>query len=300
MTQKDPTAAPGTAVAKRPDATTAVDELLAEASTPQERQRAFALADALKQQRLVRAYASLVAATEWGAAFSPERQAAFSRYCLELGADPLRHVDLLGGNPFPNGDYYRDVIAANPDFDHVRAMRWIHDDPRLRACVGCGKPFDVDPAHGHGRPDVTEENERRITARIERARERIERNATEDSPAICVLVLAYKSRGPFTGIGEVHPGKGSKGNDRDPIGLQHPRPTAETRAWREAGEQAEPVWFRTHTSTLAQLELRLKRAYEAERASVARDPVATAEVIETDEPSIGTLPPALQEPPRDG
>jgi len=274
----------GTAVATRPPSADGPEEVAAalvlSAKDPAERQRMFLLSDALQQGRMQRKITAVIAASEWGAALSAQRQAAFATYCLALGADPLRHVDLLGGNPFPNGDYYRDVITANAEFRYADDPAWFHDDPRLQLCALCGARFGDKPDHGHNLEQVTEENSGRIVERVNRSARRIAENADEQSPAVCGLMLHYRNcpcaqckergsdgtgRGPFWGLGEVHSGKTSQGKDRDPIGLQSPRATAETRAWREAGEKAEPVWFRTHSSTLKQAELRLRETYEAEQ-----------------------------------
>lgn len=269
----------GAAVATRPgpplDAEEAVAELAAQATTPQDRERAFLILDAVKQSRLVRSMAAVVGATEWGSAMSATRQAAFAKYCLALGADPLRHVDLLGGNPFINGDYFRDVIAANPNFLGSDDPVWIHDDPRLLLCASCGKAFDDKPDHGHAIDEVTTENRRRLVERISRSARRVDENADEQSPSICILLIRYKDARVFKGLGEVHSGRTVGGKDRDPIGLASPRATAETRAWREAGEKAEATWFRTHASVLKQLEVKVQAAYAAERTSAepeAREP----------------------------
>lgn len=277
-----------TAVATRPpvDPDAAVAQLLEGAKTPQDRERAYALADALSQSRLARKTSQLIAQMEWGASWSEPKRIAFGKYCLALGADPLRHVDLLGGNPFINGDYYRDVIAANPNFDHADNPLWIHADPRLLLCVGCGKAFGADPAHAHGMEEVTEENRWRVSEQVKRARLRVEHNADEKSPGICVLTLHYRDgRGPFIGIGEVHSGMTVNNKDRDPIGLASPRATAETRAWREAGEKAEATWFRTHASTLDGLAQRLKDAHGSEKLGAIPERLATGmqeEPIEVD------------------
>jgi hypothetical protein len=250
-----------------------IQDLLDAATTPQQRAHAFELARVVEQAQMVRRAAHLVAATEWGAALTTERRAAFSRYCLAIGADPTRHVDILGGAPFINGDYYRDVIAADEKFDWAEPLEWLHDDPRLAACALCGLPYDADVSHKHSKEEVTASNQARLVERLRRASRRLEENATEDSPAVCVLRLRFKGRSEaIYGIGEVHPGrlKASQNKperDRDPIGMQSPRATAETRAWREAGEKVQPVWFRTHTPLIKRLEAGMVDAYESERSA---------------------------------
>lgn len=246
-----PGTAPSTAVARRDD----VADLLNGAKTPQERARLFEFATQVEQAKAIRRASNLLATTEWGAKLTDSGRAAFGRYCLELGGDPLRHVDILGGNPFINGEYYRDVIAANPDFHHSDDPRWIHDDPRLQLCVACGEKFGDKPDHGHNLEVVTATNSDRMMERIERAKLRLQVDTPDTDVATCIVTLHYgNNRGPFVGIGRARGGTVTRNKrdggtytvSADPIGQESPRETAETRAWREAGEKAEPVWFRNH------------------------------------------------------
>jgi hypothetical protein len=236
------------------DGASLLADIIANANTPQERAAAWDLADTIKQAEMTRRVSQVIAATEWGAALSESRRVAFSRYCLALGADPLRHVDLLGGTPFVNGDYFRDVIAANPEFDHADDPRWIHHDKRLEALSVDETATEADRAW------AKQEND-------ERRRTRIEQNVPDGCPSACILTLHYKGgRGPFRGIGRVRGGTTVNGKPQDPIGLEHPRETAETRAWREAGEKCEATWFRTHSRTLERLAAKVQQAYRAEKA----------------------------------
>src|SRR5258708_969645 len=102
----------GTAVAEKlqPDQKhdPLIEEMLLAAKTPEQRKRIFEISSELEHVKLVRKMARLVAATTWGAALTPQMAYSYSRYCLAIGADPTRHVDILGGSPFINGDYYRD------------------------------------------------------------------------------------------------------------------------------------------------------------------------------------------------
>jgi hypothetical protein len=254
---KDKEKAPGAAVARQPEQDDAlVAELITGAKTPQERAQAYDIAGSVQQLRLIRRMASLVAATTWGAALSQEGRVAFGRYCLEVGADPLRHVDLLGGQPFFNSDYYRDLIAANPAFVRDEPPVWLHDDPRLKQDTN-DKDLPQDVRDGAQKE------------RLYRRSQRIDRNIPEETPSCCLLRLHYKDRGPFEGLGMVHAGKvtnsrdpAKRQNDRDPIGLDNPRATAEARAWREAGEKAEPIWFRNHPR-IKELGARLTELHDA-------------------------------------
>jgi hypothetical protein len=235
----DSTKKPSTELAPRKSAAAdgLEEKLLDKAQTPQERTLAFQLATRVRQSQMIREAATAIAETGWGAKISPVSRAAVSRYCLEVGIDPVRHVFVLGGNVFINGTYYRDVIASDSEFRYASDPRWFHRDDR-----------------------ATPEEQ------TERQKLRVEHNIPEDCPAVMLLVLHFANcpcgdcrrqgsngtgRGPFSGLGRVRAGKNEYGKDKDPVGMEHPRETAETRAWREAGEKAESVWFRNHPSLKA-------------------------------------------------
>ena len=256
-----------TAVARTPERDDLlVADLLASAKTPQDRSKVYELADAVQQARLLRRAASMIAATTWGMGLSADARVALGRYCLEVGADPLRHVDLLGGNVFFNSDYYRDLIVANPEFVRDEKPVWFHEDERLKQ-----------DANNKDLPQ--EVRDEALKEMLYRRRERIDRNIPEDTPAACLVRLHYKGRGPFEGIGLVHGGKvtnsrdpAKRQNDRDPIGLDNPRTTAESRAWREAGEKAEPIWFRNHPR-VREIAARLTELHDA---GALREPAPAA------------------------
>ena len=105
-------------------------QLLDVAKTPEERHRAYALASAARQADMVRRVATAMAEVGWGKDISPVARAATIRYCFEIGADPVRHVFVLGGNIFINGTFYREAVASEPDFLRTDDPVWIHDDKR--------------------------------------------------------------------------------------------------------------------------------------------------------------------------
>lgn len=239
-------------------------EFFSKAVTPVERFNAYQVLDRFRQTQMVMAAAKQLANISWGKNLSVAAQAAVARYAMEIGADPARHIYVLGGNIFINGTYYRDVISANPKFKEALPPEWLHYDPRLDNCALCDEPFNADFAHGHDLEFVTAENRRRLEEKVQRARARLDENLDEEAPSLCRLTLVYSDgRGPFKGIGRVRGGKTTKTGQggkqyevfKDPVGMEFPRETAETRAWREAGEKAEPVWFRQHPALKAAEQL---------------------------------------------
>lgn len=209
---------PGTSVATKAD--TAQDEpaapkleasMLAMAQTPQEKLTAYQLSTFVRQQQIVAAASKELAQSSWGKEISANARAAVVRYCLEIGADPLRHVFVLGGNIYLNAEFYRELVAANPKFlrDEVD---FIHDDTRATA----------------------EERARRAELRVEYA-------VPENALGAAIVTLFYDGgRGPFVGVNWA----GAK--DKDPVGKAEPTKSAQSRAYRKAAIKAEPAWFKTH------------------------------------------------------
>jgi hypothetical protein len=135
---------------------------------------------------------------------------AVVRYMLEIGADPMRHCFVLGGNIYLNAEFYRELVAANPKFlrDDVD---FIHDDPR-----------------------ASEEE------RARRKQLRIVYGVPENAPGAAMVTLHYDGRGPFVGV------NWAGVREKDPVGKAEPTKSAQTRAYRKAALKAEPAWFKAH------------------------------------------------------
>lgn len=234
-------------------------QLLEQAKTPQERQLAFSLASQARQAQMIRDVAVACAEEGWGKAISPMARAAVVRYCLEVGADPVRHVHVLGGNVYLNAAFWMDLVAANPKF--LRAeTQFIHDDER------------ADP----------EERERRKA-------QRLLLGVPEHAKGAAVVTLFYaEGRGPFTGVNWA----GARKND--PVGESEPTKTAETRAYRRAAMKAEPAWFGKHPRLKSTQELLVQgREVELQQRAIASGGALTpADVDAGDEEAEPVLAPA--------
>lgn len=222
------------AVAKPADAADTLErDLLAQAKTPQERVLAFQLASTARQHKMLRDVAVAVAETGWGKEVSPVGRAAVVRYCLEIGADPVNHVNVLGGNVYLNANFWRDLVASNKKF--LRAdTTFIHDDERAS----------------------DEEREHRKALRVTHG-------VPEAAPGAAIVTLYYEGdRGPFLGVNWA----GVRNND--PVGKQDPTKTAESRAYRRAAMKAEPAWFKDHPRLHAAQEILVAEHENAKLATV--------------------------------
>jgi len=209
----------GKALAATKSADALESSLLETAKTFEEKQLAFTLASRVRQAEMVRQVAAALAETGWGKDISPMARAAVARYCLEIGADPVRHVFILGGNVYLNAEFWRDLVAANPKFQRPD-VQFIHDDKRAS------------------------EEERAVRKEL-----RIQYGVPEDALGAAIVTLHYEGRGPFVGVNWA----GAK--DRDPVGKAEPTKTAESRAYRKAAMKAEPAWFGSHPALKAAEEV---------------------------------------------
>lgn len=208
-----------TAVATKPK-TSMLERLLTLAKTPDERDRAYAMAERYEQNQIVQAIAAELTAKSWGNAVSPALRVEIVRWALQQGADPSSEVDILGGKPYLNATYWARMVSAEPDFVAAEE-EWVHDDPRAS----------------------DEERARRKELRVRWAipdaiaatvgKFGDARRAAEGKPdipvkAAVVVKLIFRERGPFFGK------KWSPSRASDDVGMDHPESSALTRAWRKA------------------------------------------------------------------
>lgn len=53
-----------------------------------------------------------------GSSLSPMTRAVMAEFCALVRANPMYHVDILGGKPYLNAVYWSDLINSRPDFHH--------------------------------------------------------------------------------------------------------------------------------------------------------------------------------------
>jgi len=234
-------------------------QLLGEAKTPQERAMAFSLAGVARQQTMLRLTAMKVAETGWGKDVSPIARQAVVRYCMEIGADPVGHVYILGGNIYLNAAFWMELVAANPKF--VRSSTtYIHDDDRA---------------------DQIERDRRKV--------QRLLYAVPENVKGAAVVTLFYDGRGPFIGVNWAGTGKKTaSGKFEDPVGEDEPTKTAETRAYRRAARKAEPAWFGQHPRLKATQEL-FVQGVQLEPSGAEEDETPVGALGEGEQTRVGVI-----------
>jgi len=256
----------GTAVATKKDIKGSMYErLLSLAKTPEERERAFAIAERLQQQQLVQELVKEVKSKSWGGNVSEALRYEIVRWTLSVGGDPVSEVDVLGGAPYLNARYWMRLVAAEPDFLRVEET-WVHHDKRADA----------------------EENDRRRELRIQHAipdeiaptvgLHRDQKDAARGRPPIqvtaaVIVTLHFQNRGPFIGK------KWSPSRANDDVGMDYPEASALTRAWRKAALAAvrrKPPFSERLTNLIVQGR-ELDKA-GADLPQIGNTPVATETV----------------------
>lgn len=103
------------------------DQLKGRAPTDQEieaiRQKGAAMAAYQKEVRDIR---KLIEGMEWGSGsalvkgseMSPATRHVVAEFCRITRANPMIHVDMLGGRPYLNAEYWADLINSEPSFHH--------------------------------------------------------------------------------------------------------------------------------------------------------------------------------------
>ena len=89
------------------------------ATTEMTRIQEAGVAALAKKEAMNRLYKQLQGAT-WGnikgTSLTPQTLAAMAAFCVKTGAEPQTHVDVLGGRPYLNAEYYRELATTHPRY----------------------------------------------------------------------------------------------------------------------------------------------------------------------------------------
>lgn len=214
---------------------------LAVVRTTQDRTAMDARLDAhVRDLRMRNAMVAQIRGSAWGLGIDSRVTKAVANYCLDMGLDPVRHVEVLGGRIYLTAEFYEErgaplirsgqVIPHEPEFINV--------DPRLDELIA-------------GDDEETAAWARKEKGR--RARARIEHNAPDAAVSTCVKRLTIAATGQ-TVVGVNWCGGGTRKKlikdrntgerkeiDADPIGDLEPTKTSITRASRRAWRQVAEV-----------------------------------------------------------
>lgn len=166
----------------------------------------------------------------WGAGLSREFLDAIARYALRFNIDAVRHIDILGGKIYLNGEWYEEkgaplvidgtVQVSEPDY--------VHHDDRLQKLAGSSDEAQAAWAHN--------EIFRRLQSRIEYG-------IPDDATAACIYRGTLKNGTTLVGFnwcGGATKIKTKSNGEKfrsDPIGDAEPTKTAQSRAKRRMWRQ---------------------------------------------------------------
>jgi hypothetical protein len=189
----------------------------------------------IAERRAINMMVATIRGQQWGLGIGSAMARTVANYCHELGLDPVRHVEVLGGKIYLTSTLYEERAAPliRDGIVIPEPVYFINADARLDTAA---KQTDD--------PELAEwaraENRKRM-------QERIDRNVPEAATATAVKRIKIASSGAYVdgvnwcggGTRKKHTRDGLK--DADPIGDLEPAKTAETRAGRRAWKQLADV-----------------------------------------------------------
>ncbi len=261
---------------------------------------------AVAERKALREMYVMLEGCEWGSGnsvvrgsgFSDSARAALAKLCVVTRANPQIHIDILGGKPYHNAQYFRDRVSPDPYFiDDVQR----NISPGIIVQLREQAQQALDEAKRMGLPEPTQEvqdllADARMIARLHSeyavpawatiAYETIIRRYTENAPLdkirngeVADPSVFIRTVRECNWAGNKPERKKSGGGtyDPDPIGNMDPEKTARTRSFRRCARNAFSVWFDKFDDSI-------QRAYEmveAEWEEVKDRPLPPGNAIAT-------------------
>ncbi|HEY7195507.1 MAG TPA: hypothetical protein VH439_17320 [Gemmatimonadales bacterium] len=142
------------------------------------------MAGALEMERMLGQITAALASQTWGQRMTPVLRRATAQYCLAYGIDPLTELDLLGGIPYVNSEFYLRKLGEMRVAGIIRDYWFdnITNDPELLAIAGS------EDAPTKRREWAREEHWRRWQRRRELG-------AKEEAEAVCAMHIQLAGGG---------------------------------------------------------------------------------------------------------
>lgn len=185
-----------------------------------------------------------------GSRFSPGTRQAFATFCIVTRANPMTHVDVLGGRPYLNVNYWQDLATQHPLYHHYE-QREIGEnaEKQLRAA---GLTEDADAI----------------------LRERIQWNPPAGMASVVVTdIYRFTNQAPIDQIraGDLEPEpylikisecNWAGGKSGDPVGNSNPSLTARSRSFRRAAVKAFSAWTQQYEAQIQRAEEAIEAEFE--------------------------------------
>lgn len=212
-----------------------------------------------------------------GASLSIQTRTMLAQYCVITRANPLTQVDLLGGKPYLNANYWLERIINDPAYvDHLQReitegaeanLRQIAKDHRAAAAG-----FEGEEAAGHLARALKLEAEASEIA-VARANYNPPKNVTS---VVETQITRFMNQAPLDAIraGDMDMEEAAKwiitvsecnwaGSQKgDPVGNDHPEKTARTRSMRRCATRAFSAWGQRYDEQIKKAEEALEAEWE--------------------------------------
>lgn len=294
-------------------------------------------------QEEVRTIRTTLEGLEWGSGssvvkgseMSPKLRHVLAEFCFITRANPLMHVDILGGKPYLNSQYWEDRINSDPYFHHYE-QREISPSTEKALRERAAKHREL-AAKLQG-----EEAAKRLAVALdleEEADDVAMARSTWSAPewptsVVETTIVRFMNNTPIEKIrsGEIvefdrylirvaecnwagnrpkvtkerRNGGGSYSYDPDPIGNEEPAKTARTRSLRRAAKKAFPAWMTQYEEQIRKAEEVVEGEWEViredqrqERAALPASTGPQAATTGSGEPSAANAEGAREMPVED-
>ena len=246
---------------------------------------------------LARQIEGLEFGTVKGAALSPATRYALAEFCRITRANPLIHVDILGGKPYHNAAYWSDLVTSDEHFHRfeqreissTREQELRDRAKELRDEAAALDGSDVRGAMLQGRALELEQEAEEIW--MARGQYRVPEWA---QVAYETTIWRFTNQAPIELIrsGELtdfdrflvpvmecnwaggRPEKKKKGGgggtyQPDPVGNEEPEKTARTRSFRRVAVKAFPAWMERYEEQIHKAEAIIEAEFEIIRSDDA-------------------------------
>jgi len=259
---------------------------------------------ALAQRKEVQELAQQIEGMQWGAgtsvmkgtAFTAATRQAFAQFCLITRANPLVHVDVLGGKPYLNAQYWADHANQHPLF-HRYEQRDLSPSVE-QAFRDRAKRHREAAKQVAGTIEETDRIRRALDA--EDAADDIAMERARWSPPAGVAVVIettiwrISNSAPLDAIRagnvsvepyliEIKECNWAGGKAGDPVGNNNPGLTARTRSFRRAATKAFSAWNATYDQQIQRAEEAIEAEFEiVQEDAVTRERIAAGpQVVST-------------------
>lgn len=250
-------------------------------------------------QREVNEIEKTIEGLQWGTvtarSLTPHTRYALAEFCRITRANPMTHIDVLGGKPYLNSTYWSDLVNQHPLFHHYEQR-----DLSLSVETALRE-------RAHGLRNVAqdlqgEDRARRVAKALDLEEEADEiaaaRSRWSPPPNMTVVIETtiwrFMNQAPMAAIGRGEVEEFEKylihvsecnwagGKEKDPVGNANPGLTARTRSFRRAAVKAFSAWTSQYDEQIKKAEYAIEAEFtviEDERSqarALASGPQAVA------------------------